>query len=37
VVPFARLARTAREDVRGYLDELARGSEFFADSLREAG
>jgi alkylated DNA repair dioxygenase AlkB len=33
VVPFARLAPRAREDVRGYVAELARGSAFFAGQL----
>ncbi len=36
VVPFAKLAKPAREDVRGYVTELARHSEFFASQLREA-
>jgi alkylated DNA repair dioxygenase AlkB len=33
VVPFARLAPQARDDVRGYVAELARGSAFFARAL----
>ncbi len=33
VLPFARLAEPAREDVRAYLAELARGSAFFAREL----
>jgi alkylated DNA repair dioxygenase AlkB len=34
VVPFGELAPRAREDVRGYVEELARGSAFFRDELR---
>jgi len=37
VVPFALLAPSAREDVRSYVSELARHSEYFADQLRAAG
>ena len=37
VVPFAKLEPEAREDVRTYVSELARGSELFADALRAAG
>ncbi len=33
VVPFARLAPAARDDVRGYVAELARESAFFARAL----
>ena len=33
VLPFARLSRPAREAVRGYVAELARGSAFFAREL----
>ncbi len=36
VVPFAKLSREAREDVRGYLEELAKHSPFFAEQLRKA-
>ena len=35
VLPFARLAQPAREDVRGYVAELARGSQFFARALAD--
>jgi alkylated DNA repair dioxygenase AlkB len=34
VVPFAELPPEAQSDVRGYLEELARQSPFFADALR---
>jgi alkylated DNA repair dioxygenase AlkB len=37
VVPFHRLAPAAREDVRGYVEELARHSPHFARALRSAG
>ncbi len=33
VVPFAQLPAEAQEDVRGYLDELARHSAYFARAL----
>ena len=33
VVPFAKLAEAARAEVRGYVAELARGSEFWAGQL----
>jgi alkylated DNA repair dioxygenase AlkB len=33
IVPFAKLAPAARDEVRGYVAELARGSEFFARQL----
>ncbi len=33
VVPFARLAPAAREDVRDYVATLAQSSRFFADAL----
>jgi hypothetical protein len=33
VLPFARLAPAAREDVRAYVAELARDSAFFARAL----
>jgi alkylated DNA repair protein (DNA oxidative demethylase) len=36
IVPFARLGERAREDVRPYVEELARGSPFFAKQLEEA-
>lgn len=36
VVPFAKLGPRAREDVRGYVETLARGSEFFRASLEAA-
>ena len=32
VIPFAKLGREAREDVRGYVEELARSSSFFASA-----
>jgi alkylated DNA repair protein (DNA oxidative demethylase) len=34
VLPFAQLPREAQLDVRGYVEELARHSEFFAQALR---
>jgi len=37
VVPFAKLARAAREDVRHYVAELARHSAFFACALAAEG
>ncbi|HTO07048.1 MAG TPA: alpha-ketoglutarate-dependent dioxygenase AlkB [Myxococcota bacterium] len=33
IVPFAKLAEPARSDVRGYVAELARGSQFWAGQL----
>jgi len=33
IVAFRELAEPARSDVRGYVEELARGSEFFANAL----
>jgi alkylated DNA repair dioxygenase AlkB len=33
IVPFGKLAEPARGDVRGYVEELARGSEFFEAQL----
>jgi alkylated DNA repair dioxygenase AlkB len=33
VIPFARLGREAREDVRGYVEELAQSSAFFRNAL----
>lgn len=33
VVPFAQLPRESRDDVRGYVETLARHSEFFAREL----
>jgi alkylated DNA repair dioxygenase AlkB len=33
IVPFARLGEPARSDVRGYVEELAKGSAFFARAL----
>lgn len=35
IVPFAKLAPMARDDVRDYVVELAAHSEFFARALRE--
>ena len=37
VIPFAKLGATAREDVRGYVEELAKSSAFFARALGAAG
>jgi alkylated DNA repair dioxygenase AlkB len=34
VVPLARLGEQAREDVRGYVEELAGGSTFWREALR---
>jgi alkylated DNA repair dioxygenase AlkB len=34
VVPFASLCREARDDVRVYVQQLARGSAFWAEALR---
>lgn len=36
VVPFAKLDRQAREDVRGYVEQLARSSPFFGRALAAA-
>jgi alkylated DNA repair protein (DNA oxidative demethylase) len=36
IVAFAKLAEPARSDVRGYVEELALGSEFFAKALADA-
>ncbi len=36
VIPFAKLGKTARDDVRGYVEELARSSEFFRRALTKA-
>lgn len=36
VIPFDRLGEKAREDVRGYVRELARHSAFFRDALARA-
>jgi len=36
IVPFARLGERAREDVRPYLEELARGSAFYRAALETA-
>jgi len=33
VIPFAKLGATAREDVRGYVEQLAKNSAFFAKAL----
>jgi DNA oxidative demethylase len=33
VIPFAELGRQARDDVRGYVEELAKNSGFFARAL----
>jgi len=33
VIPFAELGRQARDDVRGYVEELAKNSGFFAQAL----
>jgi len=33
VIPFAKLGRDAREDVRGYVEELAQSSAFFRRAL----
>ncbi len=34
VIPFAKLGPVAREDVRGYVEQLAKNSQFFAHALR---
>ena len=36
VIPFAQLPRDSRDDVRGYLEELARHSPYFARELGAA-
>jgi hypothetical protein len=36
VTPFAKLSPEAREDVRPYMEELARGSTFFREELEKA-
>lgn len=36
VIPFERLGARAREDVRGYVQELARHSRFFREALARA-
>ncbi|MFN7133934.1 MAG: alpha-ketoglutarate-dependent dioxygenase AlkB [Myxococcales bacterium] len=36
VIPFARLSPEAREDVRAYVEELARHSRFFAAELAKS-
>jgi hypothetical protein len=36
VIPFAKLGERAREDVRGYVEELAQGSDFFRRALAAA-
>jgi hypothetical protein len=33
VTPFAQLGQQAREDVRGYVEELAQSSAFFRKAL----
>lgn len=33
VIPFAKLGKEAREDVRGYVEQLAPSSEFFSAAL----
>ena len=37
VIPFAKLGREARADVRGYVEELAKSSAFFGKALAAAG
>jgi alkylated DNA repair protein (DNA oxidative demethylase) len=37
VVPYAQLAAPAREDVREYMEALARHSAFFREEVRRAG
>jgi DNA oxidative demethylase len=37
VIPFAKLGREAREDVRGYVEALAEGSAFFRKALTVPG
>lgn len=36
VIPFGRLGATARADVRGYVEELAKNSSFFAQAIADA-
>lgn len=36
VTPFAQLSKEAREDVRGYMEELAKSSPFFEKALAKA-
>lgn len=36
VLPFARLSPAAREDVRGYVEELSRSSRFFERALNQS-
>jgi len=36
VIPFAKLGAVARADVRGYVEELAKNSQFFAKALGAA-
>lgn len=36
VMPFAKLGKTAREDVRGYVSELAQSSDFFRRALAKS-
>ena len=36
VVPFAKLSKQAQQDVRGYVEELAKHSKFFAAALKAA-
>jgi hypothetical protein len=36
VIPFSRLSPSARADVRGYVEELAKSSTFFAEALASA-
>ena len=33
VIPFSKLGPTARQDVRGYVEELAKSSTFFRNAL----
>ena len=37
VVPFAKLSKDAQRDVRGYVEELAKHSSFFAKALENPG
>ena len=37
VVRFANISEPAKRDIRPYVEELARHSEFFAGELGEAG
>jgi alkylated DNA repair protein (DNA oxidative demethylase) len=36
IIPFAKLGREAREDVRGYVQQLAQSSSFFRQALAAA-